>query len=126
LNEPNGNAEDAGERAAARVRGAERRREQDHELVIQMSKQILALFPGCPPDEVTAIAKHTAVRGSGRVGRMEAGRALEKHALTAAVIAAVRHNHTEYDELLANGVDRTMARQRIAGKIDDILESWRN
>jgi hypothetical protein len=119
-------AEDAEERAAARVRGAERRREQDHELVIQMRKQIGTLFPGCPPDEVTAIAKHTAVRGSGRVGRTEAGRALEEHALTAAVIAAVRHNHTEYDELLAKGVDRTAARQRIAGKIDEILESWRN
>jgi hypothetical protein len=118
-------AEDADERAAARVRGAERRRGQDHELVIQMSKQIRTLFPGCPPDEVTAIAKHTAVRGSGRVGRTEAGRTLEKHALTAAVVAAVRHNHTEYDELLAKGVDRTIARQRIAGKIDEILQSWR-
>jgi hypothetical protein len=117
-------AEDAGERAAARVRGAERRREQDHELVIQMSRQIGALFPGCPPDEVTAIAKHTAVRGSGRVGRTESGRALKEDALTAAVIAAVRHNHTEYDELLAKGVDRTMARQRIARKIDKILGSW--
>jgi hypothetical protein len=119
-------ADDAEERAAARVRGAERRREQDHELVSQMSKQIGTLFPGCPPDEVTAIAQHTAVRGSGRVGRTEAGRALDKEALTAAVIAAVRHNHTEYDELLANGVDRTAARQRIAGKIDQILQSWRN
>jgi hypothetical protein len=119
-------ADDAEERAAARVRGAERRREQDHELVGRMSKQIGTLFPGCPPDEVTAIAKHTAVRGSGRVGRTEAGRALDKEALTAAVIAAVRHNHTGYDELLANGVDRTTARQRIAGKIEQILQSWRN
>jgi len=119
-------ADDAEERAAARERGAERRREQDHELVGRMSKQIGTLFPGCPPDEVAAIAKHTAVRGSGRVGRTEAGRALDKEALTAAVIAAVRHNHTEYDELLANGVDRTTARQRIAGKIDRILQSWRN
>ena len=119
-------AEDAEERAAARVRGAARRREQDHELVIRMSKQIKTLFPACPPDEVTAIAKHTAARGSGRVGRTEAGRALEKDALTAAVIAAVRHNHTEYDELLASGVDRRAARQRIAGQIDQILQSWPN
>jgi hypothetical protein len=119
-------AEDAEERAAARLRGAERRREQDRELVGLMSKQIRTLFPGCPPDEVTAISKHTAVRGSGRVGRTEAGRALEEHALTAAVIASVRHNHTKYDELLAKGVDRTTARQRVAGKIDQILQSWRN
>jgi hypothetical protein len=42
------------------------------------------------------------------------------------VIAAVRHNHTGYDELLGNGVDRTTARQRVASKIDEILQSWRN
>src|ERR1700722_9852184 len=119
-------ADDADERAAARVRGAERRREQDHELVIRMSQQIATLFPACPPDEVTAIAKHTAARGSGRVGRTEAGRGLEEDALTAAVIAAVRHNHTEYDELLANGVDRRAARQRVAHKIAAVLQSWRN
>jgi hypothetical protein len=119
-------AEDAEERAAARVLGAARRREQDRELVIRMSKQIGTLFPACPSDEVTAIAKHTAARGSGRVGRTEAGRALEEDALTAAVIAAVRHNHTEYDELLASGVDRRAARQRVAHKIDAVLQSWRN
>jgi hypothetical protein len=119
-------ADDAEERAAARVRGAERRREQDHQLVIRMSKQIGTLFPACPQHELTAIAQHTAARGSGRVGRTEAGRALEEEALTAAVIAAVRHNHTEYDELLANGVDRRAARQRVAHKIDRVLQSWRN
>jgi hypothetical protein len=116
---------DAADRAAHRQRAAEQRREQDHSLVQQMTKQIGILFPGCPPAERAAIAKHTAARGSGRVGRTQAGRALEEHALTAAVVAAVRHQHTNYDDLLAKGLDRTQARERVAEKIDDILDTWR-
>lgn len=118
--------EDADERATARMRGAERRGKEDRELVVRMAKQIGILFPGCPAHELAAIAEYTAViRGSGRVGRTEAGRNLEEYALTAAVIAAVRHKHTEYDKLLAQGMDRATARQRVGDKIDEILAAWR-
>jgi hypothetical protein len=118
-------AEDAEERAAARVRETARRREQDRELIVCMAKQIGLLFPGCPQLELTAIAEHTAIRGSGRIGRTEAGRELQERALTAAVVAAVRHEHTGYDELLSQGMDRTTARQEVADKIHEILEAWR-
>lgn len=117
--------QDADERAAARARAAVQRGEQDRKLVAQMTKLIADLFPGCPATEVAAIAEHTAVRGSGRVGRSEAGRNLDEKALTLAVGAAVRHNHTPYDELLASGVNRTDARQQIAGKVDEVLAMWR-
>jgi hypothetical protein len=115
--------EDAGERASARVRAAARRREEDRRLTIQMAKKITVLFPGCPTPE--AIAQHTARRGSGRVGRTEAGRNLREEALTAAVVAAIRHQHTGYDELLARGVDRETARRKVQDKIDNVLEQWR-
>jgi hypothetical protein len=117
--------QDADERAAARVRAAVQRGEQDRKLVAQMKKLIAELFPGCPATEVAIIAEHTAVRGSGRVGRSEAGRNLDEKALTLAVGAAVRHNHTPYDELLASGVDRADARRQIAGKVDEVLAKWR-
>ena len=117
---------DAADRAILRLRAAEQRREQDRALVLQMTRHIGILFPGCPPAERAAIAEHTAVRGSGRVGRTEAGRAVEQDALTAAVVAAVRHKHTNYDDLLAKGTDRTAARQQVAERIDDILAAWRN
>lgn len=117
--------QDADERAISRARAAEQRRKQDQELVIRMKREIRGLFPGCPEDEIAVIAEHTAVRGSGRVGRSEAGRALEEHALTAAVIASIRHRHTSYDALLANGMARAAARQHIADKIDKVLEDWR-
>jgi hypothetical protein len=117
--------DDAAERAAARERGAERRKQEDHELVSRMTEQIRVFFPNCPPREAARIAEHTALRGSGRVGRTEAGRKLDERALTAAVLAAVRHNFTQYDELLASGIDRASARERVAEEIDRILAEWR-
>jgi hypothetical protein len=103
-----------------------RRREEDRKLAARMGKETGVLFPGCPADELAAIAEHTAARGSGRVGRTEAGRNLEERALTAAVIATIRHKHTEYDKLLAQGMDRAAARERVGDKIDEILASWRS
>jgi hypothetical protein len=108
-----------------RRRGHGQRCEQDRKLVAQMIRLIAELFPGCPAGEVAAIAEHTAVRGSGRVGRSEAGRNLEENALILAVGAAVRHNHTTYDALLASGVDRAEARLQIAGKVEEMLARWR-
>jgi hypothetical protein len=117
--------QDAEQRAAARERGAERRREEDQILVASMAKQLATLFPGCPPSEVASIARHTAQRGSGRVGRTAAGRKLDEQALSLAVAAAVRHNHSDYDELLASGADRESARRRVAGRVEEILAAWR-
>jgi hypothetical protein len=116
---------DADERARARAIGAARRKEQDRALIAQMTLRIASLFPRCPAPEAAAIAAHTAVRSSGRVGRTAAGRKLEKQALDAAVTAAVRHKHAEYDALLAAGVDRGVARQRVADRVQAILAAWR-
>lgn len=116
---------DADERAKARAVGAARRKERDRALIAQMTVQIGSLFPGCPSKEAAAIAAHTAARGSGRVGRTAAGRNLEAHALAAAVTAAVRHKYTEYDALLTAGVDRPLARQRVADRVQEILAAWR-
>jgi hypothetical protein len=116
---------DADARATARARAAALRRAQDRELTAQMTKQMLILFPGCPPEEASEIAKHTAARGSGGIGRTAAGRNLEEQALAAAVAAAVRHQHTKYDALLAAGLDRVLARQRVADQVQAILGAWR-
>jgi hypothetical protein len=91
-----------------------------------MAEAILKLFPGCPPGEAWVIAAHTALRGSGRVGRTSAGRCLETEALTAAVIAAIRHRQTRYDELLKSGYSRTDARDSIREAVDRVIERWRH
>ncbi len=117
--------EDADERASQRARAAVQRQKEDRVLVDRMIERLSVLFPGCPPKEARAIAQHTAVRGSVRVGRTAAGRDLEEQALSAAVAAAVRHNHTEYDRLLASGLDRALARRKVADRVQEILNSWR-
>ena len=116
---------DAAERAIMRQRAAKQRQADDRKLVVEMTRRIQELFPRVPEDEARKIASHTAVRGSGRVGRTAAGRSLDEGALTAAVAAAVRHNHTNYDELLAGGLERDWARQKVRDRVDEIIESWR-
>lgn len=111
-------------RMQRRERDAVRRKEEDKTLVRQMAGKIAAMFPGCPPREALTIARHTALRGSGRVGRSAAGRALDEGALRLAVIASIRHNHTNYDKLLAQGLDRSDARHEVRADVNDVLTKW--
>src|SRR5690348_8223637 len=95
---------DAEARRRRRARDARRREAEDLRFTEAFAREIRGLFPGCPADRAHAIAAHASVRGSGRVGRSAAGRALSEAAVTAAVRAAVRHMDTPYDQLLMSGV----------------------
>ena len=111
-------------RTRRRERDRERRADEDVELQARMAAEIARLFPSRPPERAEAIARHTALRGSGRVGRSAAGRALDEQAITLAVVASVRHQDTDYDSLLMSGVSRDVARDRIRPDIDRTLASW--
>jgi hypothetical protein len=91
----------------------------------RMAAKITSLFPGCPTARAEAIARHAAARGSGRVGRSAAGRALDESALKLAVVASVRHRDTAYDDLLMSGMDRGDARERVRDDVARIVASWR-
>jgi hypothetical protein len=112
-------------RARRREREQQRRAGEDVAFQRKLAAEILRLFPGCPRKRAQEIAVHTGRRGSGRVGRTAAGRALDREAVTLAVVAAVRHADTPYDELLMSGVDRDEARWRIEIDVVEILERWR-
>jgi hypothetical protein len=112
-------------RARRRERDRLRRAEHDLELQERMAGEILRLFPGCPRERALQIAGHTAARGSGRVGRTAAGRALEPGALELAVSASVRHRDTRYDELLMSGVERQTARAQVSDDVASTLDAWR-
>jgi hypothetical protein len=112
-------------RARRREREAARRANADRELEARMAREIARLFPGCPAQRAQAIARHAAERGSGRVGRSAAGRALEPEAVELAVAASVRHRDTRYDELFMAGVDRADARERVRGDVARVLDGWR-
>jgi hypothetical protein len=116
---------DAEVRERRRERERERRARLDMALQSALASEIRRMFPGCPPDRAEAIARHTAARGSGRVGRSAAGRALDEQAITLAVVASVRHIETHYDELLMSGTPRAEARSLVSSHVDRILDSWR-
>jgi hypothetical protein len=115
---------DADARSRRRERDDARRLRVDEDFQARLAKEIGRLFPGCPPERANAIAAHTAVRGSGRVGRSAAGRALDEPAITLAVVASVRHKDTDYDSLLMAGLFRDKARDRVRPAIDRVLAAW--
>src|SRR5262249_9578753 len=110
--------EDAPARRPERDPG--RRASADEDFQTRLAAEIPRLSPGCPPKRPTATAKHTGPRGSGRVGRSAAGRALDENAITLAVTASVRHQDTGYDALLMSGLPRDTARDRVRPTIDQV------
>ncbi len=95
-------------------REAPRRTATDIEIQAALAGEITRPFPGCPPERAEEIAHYTGTRGSGRIDRSAAGRALDPEAVALAVAASVRHVDTSYDELLMSGVPRPQARERVA------------
>ncbi|MBK3645572.1 DUF2293 domain-containing protein [Streptomyces sp. MBT33] len=117
---------DAEARRRRRARDARRRAAEDVRFAEAFAAEIRRLFPGCPEERARAVAGHASVRGSGRVGRSAAGRALSEGAVVAAVAASVRHLETPYDQLLMSGVPRHEARRRIRAGVETVLRSWRS
>jgi hypothetical protein len=111
-------------RERRRVRDAQRRAVEDEQLVADLAAALLGQFPGCPPDRALLIAQHAGARSSGRIGRTSAGRALEAEAVRLAVVAAVRHEDTRYDDLLMRGLPREEARELVGHDIDRIINGW--
>ncbi len=115
---------DAEVRAHRRERDLARRADADVEFEAELAAAIRTLFPGCPAGRADAIARHAATRGSGRIGRTAAGRALDPDATRLAVAASVRHLDTDYDELLMSGVDRETARRQVCERVEEVLSGW--
>jgi hypothetical protein len=116
---------DAEARARRREREAERRAELDAMFVARFAARIRELYPGCPPDRPEHIASHACLKYSGRIGRSAAAKRLDDEAVQLAVAAHVRHDETNYDDLLARGVERWDARDRVRTDVDRTLSCWR-
>jgi hypothetical protein len=116
---------DAELRARRREREEVRRTKEDLRFHDEFAEGIREQFPGCPAGRSQAIARHAGARGSGRVGRTGTGRAADPDAVRLAVAASVRHEDTDYDELLMSGIDRETARERVHDRVEEILAAWR-
>jgi len=116
--------DDAEARAQRRAADSIRRLAQDQQFITEFTAALLVLYPQCRLPEASQIAAHTALRGSGRVGRSAAGRALDDQAVHLATRAWIRHQHTDYDRLLMQGVPRDDARQQIASQVENVVQRW--
>jgi hypothetical protein len=115
---------DAEVRARRQERAAERRVAEDREFVAAFAAAIRAHFPSCPAGSEAQIAEHACRKYSGRVGRTAAAKALSPEAIRLAVIAHIRHVHTNYDALLGRFGDRESARSEVREKVADIVGRW--
>ncbi|CAI6048824.1 unnamed protein product [Clonostachys chloroleuca] len=85
---------------------------------------ILRLFPRIPPQDLEKVLDRALKKRSGRVGRT--GRLAIDSKARLAVMAHIRHNHTEYDSLLKQkGKSRGSARDDIALKLKQLCGEWR-
>lgn len=115
---------DADLRARRREREAERRAELDETFVDRFAARIREVFPRLVTGREQKIAEHACLKYSGRIGRSALGKNLDGQAVRLAVIAHIRHNETNYDELLGSGWERSDARGAVAEQVDAILNRW--
>jgi hypothetical protein len=115
---------DEDQRARARERAGLARERTDANYVRAFGEAVRAVYPGCPAAEAAAIAGHACLKYSGRVGRSAAARQLDPAAISLAVAAHVRHRHSPYDTLLAQGWDRDDARHAVDGAVQGVLGQW--
>jgi hypothetical protein len=115
---------DEAKRRIARERAALAREQADQQYVAEFTDAIRLRYPDCPAGEAEAIAKHACAKYSGRVGRSAAAKSFDAAAIDLAVKAYVRHAHTEYDQLLSRGWDRSEARSAVLDRVAEIMERW--
>jgi hypothetical protein len=115
---------DESERQAARERAAVRRAELDERYVASFAQKIRELYPKCPVDREIEIAQHACRKYSGRVGRSARAKELNPKAVRLAVMAHIRHQETEYDDLLTQGWARSDARERVLERVNALHDAW--
>jgi hypothetical protein len=117
---------DAELRERRRERAAVLREAEDQQFVDAFARSIREQFPGCPTGADQKIAEHACQKYSGRVGRSAAAKEFDGEAVRLAVIAHIRHTLTDYDLLLNQFGDRTLARAEVRDHVAEILEQWQS
>lgn len=84
-------------------------------------KRLEIEFPNMPPLDREDCAEHATEIGSRRVGRSS----MCDNPVMAAVIAYVRHNYTDYDDLYKYSRDRESNVSAVNDEIYQIINSWK-
>jgi hypothetical protein len=117
---------DADTRKLRRARAAIRRAELDGEYITSFAARVRELYPNCPIGREIVIAEHACRKYSRRVGRSAAAKELDKETVCLAVAAHVRHQETNYDELLLAGFERWEAREQVYAQVSHVLAEWQS
>ena len=70
---------------------------------------------------LTVISEHACRKYSGRVERSGAAKQFNIEAINHAVIAHIRHEKTDYNELLMRGINKKDACKMISCQVEEIL-----
>jgi len=116
---------DAQIRELRREREKTTREEKDQKFIGGYASHIRKFFPNCPASREFKIADHACQKYSGRVGRSAAAKEFDVQAITLAVQAHIRHEYTNYDDLLMSAWERFEARDSVRSQVDGILRQWR-
>ena len=96
------------------------------EYIASFADRVRELYPSCPIGREKIIAELACRKYSGRVGRSTAAKELDKKAVCLAVAAHVRHQETNYDELLLTGFERWEAREQVHAQVSHVLAEWQS
>jgi len=113
-------------RELRRARAAIRRAELDEEYIASFAIRARELYPNCPNGREKVIAEHACRKYSGRVGRSAAAKELDEKAIHLAIAAHIRHQETNYDELLLTGFERWQAREQVHAQVSHVLDEWQS
>ncbi len=118
------NASDEARRQVQRQQRRVRGEAVEREYGVAFAARVLELFPGASAEQADAIAARACEKYSGRVGRSAQAKALAEDAITLAVRAHIRHAHTDYERLLAEGREPAEARASVRPAIERVLARW--
>jgi len=82
-----------------------------------LAESLTLLLPGAPYADIEAIRTEASSRHMRELP--------PSIAVWLATVAHVRHQHTDYDDLLAEGYDRDAARFFVVDRTNAVLTSWR-
>lgn len=108
-------------RATAAQR-AEAVQKRDAAIEGTFEEAIMKLFPKIPSVEIPQVLKHSLKKHSRRVGRTSTVALQDRVRL--AVRAHIRHVHTDYDQLLKQGVSRLDAREQVWHRLNEVARQW--
>lgn len=113
----------AGLEAATREDRASAVQKHDASLELKFRRAVKKLFPDAPDGAVPKVVARAMEKGSGRVGRTSKIDVEQRAKM--AVVAHIRHCHTDYDKQLRQGGSRWDVRDEIREQVNEVLDSWR-